>query len=197
MLLNCETWACFDKLDVLKCVSNWWQAHAELMVNCLGNLKRLKWSSFPYKTIVAWIFIFHNIPGQLWRRSCVLWHTGWKSLPQTSECASVCGRQCWSTASKVSLSASARTITVEFPQQNKRGTLNRKHHWWALWDFSITHKILGHELCNCVVVILSPLLIFVRHINVIKCHFNCKVNFLLRANIKSASAKSQGFRLYF
>lgn len=112
-MLNCETWACFDKLDVLKCVSNWWQAHAELMVNCLG---KLKWSSSPYKTILAWTCIFHDIPGQLWRHSRVLWHTGWKSLPQTSECASVCGRQCWSAASKVSLSASARTITAEFPQ---------------------------------------------------------------------------------
>lgn len=137
-------WVCFDEPGIL----------------CQTDDKHMlsSWSTVLTTSKGQNNLVFHLIPGQIWGRSNVLLYPGWKSLPQTSECASVCGRQCWSAASEVSLSASACIIRISSVKQ-KRHTKQKTplSHFLVLWDYTIRHKIHGHDFCSFVVVILRLL----------------------------------------
>lgn len=88
MLFNCEIWARFDE-PVAQC-----QSDDKQMLRLLSTVwqtlkgKENHLNSGPSQEDLAWILNFHK---RTFAAPELLWHTGFDSLAQTSEWASVCG----------------------------------------------------------------------------------------------------------
>lgn len=137
-IIQCETWACFDEPGIL----------------CQTDDKHM---------LSSWSTVLETSKGennQLFHMSILVFSTHLSnSYSALVCCGTPVGNHCLrhlcvvGSADPVSPSASACTIRISSVKQ-KRHTKEKTppSHFWVCWDYTITHKILGHEICNFVVL---------------------------------------------